>query len=176
MAEQLRPGDRDSREATPALRQGCKTNCDGVTNPSGRTTVSFSDAKCRASHPHHCPGTCCSHCTNVYCNLPRGSLYFKNGKHQVQFRLVDGHILCKACASFRYKHGTCRSEAAESALRAAHALRGTASLIVMNEIRSLSRPLRPSSRADPEWELSKKMGESASCELSALLSSVCVTC
>jgi len=71
MAEQLRPGDRDSREATPALRQGFKTNCDGVTTLSGRTTLSFSDEKCTAvqatliTAPEHAAPTARTHI--VFC-------------------------------------------------------------------------------------------------------------
>ena len=175
MAEQLRPGDRDSREATPALRQGFQTNCDGVTTLHGRPTLSFQDEKCRDRHPRQCPGTCCSNCTNLFCDLRRGRLYFQNGKYNVVFKLVDGHILCRACADFRSKHCTWRSEAAQADLRAAKSLQDRAFMIAMNEQKSSTRPLRPSSRADPEWGPTK-LGESASCDLSALLSSVCVTC
>jgi len=171
MAEQLRPGDRDSREATPALHQGMRTSCDGVTYLLGRPTLSFQDEKCRDSNPFDCPGTCCSKCTNPLCDWPRGMLYFRRGKYNVHFKLVDGHILCRTCADFLFKHGIVRSEASQSDVRAAKSLQSSANIIQTN----LSRPLRPSSRPDREWGPTKS-GESASCDLCALLSSVCVTC
>ena len=171
MAEQLRPGDGDSRQATPVHRQGfLLTNCDGVSVPSGRETLSYSDPQCRESHPHQCPGICCSNCTNEDCLWPRGCLYWVHGKQRVLFTLVDGNVLCRKCATFRQRYGTSRSEAAQSAVHAAKALQAQAQMIQLNEHRPLSRPPRPSSLADPGWGPTR-IGESAP----ALLSSVCVT-
>jgi hypothetical protein len=93
----------------------------------------------------------------------------------VRFNLVDGQILCTDCADFQKKHGIPRSEAAQSALHSVNLQGCRERMTEINAQRALPRPLRPSSRADPEWKLSAKIGESALCELCALLSSVCVT-
>jgi len=167
--------DSKLQRESPAMRQVVRTNCDGVSNVLPRKTLSFSDATCRENHPHQCPGKCCSHCTNPGCIWPRGMLHYKRGKYQVQFLLVDGHILCTECAVFQRKHGIGRSEAAQSALRSAKAQGCRARMKEIIAQRAFSRPLRPSSRADPDWKQSTKMGECALCELYALLSSVCVT-
>jgi len=174
MAQQLRPGDGDSREATPARRQVVRTNFDGVSLVP-RKTLSFSVATCRENHPLQCPGECCSHCTNPGCVWPRGKLYWRRGKYEVLFQLVDGHILCTDCAAFQKKRGIPRSEAAQSALLSAKWQGCRARLTEILARRASPRPLRPSSRADPDWKLSANIGESALCELHALLSSVCVT-
>jgi len=132
--------------------------------------ISFYDPECRDSislHPR-CPGTCCSNCTNLFCDFPRGVLYHVRGKYKVKFKKVDGQILCMNCAVFRSKHGTWRSEAAQSKLDAAHRLGSSAKMSPMNE-KILRR------QSDPDW-CRTKPGESVSYDLSALLTSVCVTC
>ena len=134
------------------------------------TGISFFDPKCRDSmslHPR-CRGTCCSNCTNVFCDFPRGALHHEKGKYKVRFQKVDGQILCKKCAVFRLEHGTWRSEAAQSNLDAAQRLRSSARISAMKQ-QILRRP------SDPDW-CRTKPGESASYDLSVLLTSVCVTC
>ena len=123
-----------------------------------------------------CPGLCCSHCTNPSCPFPRGALFHKNGVYVVRFKEVVGQIICQACAAFLSKHGTCRSEAAMSSLIAAKALKSSARMTQENSRQRSAHANQENSRsADPDFGPTTS-GESASCDLSALLKSVCVTC
>ena len=84
--------------------------------------------------------------------------------------------MCQVCAVFLSKHGFCRSEAVMATLSAAHALK---SRVLMPQVKSSlgsSHGAIANSRpADPVFA-PNMTGESASCDLSAVLKSVCVTC
>jgi len=183
MDEQPRP-DKRSRpesedlqalEATPREVKVYRTSCNGVKTLMHRKNISFYDAKCREQNPECCPGLCCSHCTNPSCPFPRGAMCHRRGVYVVRFKEVGGQIMCQVCAAFLSKHGFCRSEAVMATLSAAHAQKARALMAQLNSSLGPSHGAVENSRpADPVF-VPNTTGESVSCDLSAVLESVCVS-
>jgi len=118
-------GNHSPSEFRLQIEVGCHSfySRSGVRRTTPREVISFHVVKCREDNPSgsRCTSGCCCNCANPTCPFPRDTL--RSDSNKVQFRNIEGQIVCTNCAVSYIKHGTWRSEATVSEAHAARSLR-----------------------------------------------------